>query len=579
MPLENIVVSEKSQFPGTGEMIHQWQGHPDVRDGFIYWLRGEFAAANAMIDSLYDHLRAIGEPGEYDAVMMSIKERRCNWNHVLHMQQFFPVAEVTNALQQVGWRRLQRKGQGREFRRSGGGFRPVQRERVVENGEKVVENGVVEVKRDMIENLHEGSCIKVPGIPQETISHISEPDVKPRVNCKGHSDAGLENGLNSIQNPSVKQNDKITAKTFVANEMVDGKTVNLFDGMKFYNEMLDISEVAKIFTLVNDMRAAGKRGELQGHTFVCSKRPMKGHGREMIHLGLPIANALPEDQNMLPIPQLLQDLIDRLVCTQVLTMKPDSCIIDVFDEGDYSHPQQWPSWYGRPVSVLFLTECEMTFGKSIVALYPGYYKGSLKLSLQPGSMLVMQGNSVDVAKYAMPSLKKQRILITFTKSQPRKPAPIDVHRLPSPALSPIPRWGPPPNRSPTHVRHPIPNYYRPTITNGVLPAQPVRPHQIFMHPPVAPVIPFPAPVALPPRLPLPGTGVFLPPGSNNSSSPSITVTNTNSSAEAGMENGVANPNEGKLNNTASSHKECNGSLNNAKKDQQQVVEIQANGKS
>ena len=34
-----------------------------------------------------------------------------------------------------------------------------------------------------------------------------------------------------------------------------------------------------------------------GQIFVVSKRPMKGHGREMIQLGLPIADAPPEDEN------------------------------------------------------------------------------------------------------------------------------------------------------------------------------------------------------------------------------------------------------------------------------------------
>ena len=33
-----------------------------------------------------------------------------------------------------------------------------------------------------------------------------------------------------------------------------------------------------------------------GQTFVALKRPMKGHGREMIQLGVPIADAPPEDE-------------------------------------------------------------------------------------------------------------------------------------------------------------------------------------------------------------------------------------------------------------------------------------------
>ncbi|KAJ6401738.1 hypothetical protein OIU84_013909 [Salix udensis] len=52
---------------GGGNEIHQhhlqrYQWLPvDERDGFISWLRGEFAAANAIIDSLCHHLRVVGE--------------------------------------------------------------------------------------------------------------------------------------------------------------------------------------------------------------------------------------------------------------------------------------------------------------------------------------------------------------------------------------------------------------------------------------------------------------------------------------------------------------------------------------
>lgn len=142
MPSGNVVISDKMQFPGggpggggaSGAEIHhhhrQW--FPDERDGFISWLRGEFAASNAIIDSLCNHLRMIGEPGEYDAVIGCIQQRRYNWSSVLHMQQYFSVAEVIYALQQVGWRRQQRyldpvKGVGKEHKRYGFGYRQGQR--------------------------------------------------------------------------------------------------------------------------------------------------------------------------------------------------------------------------------------------------------------------------------------------------------------------------------------------------------------------------------------------------------------------------------------------------------------------
>lgn len=139
MPSGNAVVSDgKSKFQaaaGAGEMR---QGHqppmwfPDERDGFISWLRGEFAAANAIIDGLCHHLPAVGEPGEYDALISLIQQRRSNWTSVLHMQQYFPVSEIFYALNQVSWKRQQQQQQRRyhdhskfgakEFRRTSPGF-------------------------------------------------------------------------------------------------------------------------------------------------------------------------------------------------------------------------------------------------------------------------------------------------------------------------------------------------------------------------------------------------------------------------------------------------------------------------
>lgn len=128
-----MVVPEKIPVQWYNHQQQPPHHHVDEREGFLMWLKGEFAAANAIIDALCHHLRAVGDPGEYDGVIGSIQQRRCNWNPVLHMQQYFSVAEVVYALQQVGWRRQQKPtgfdgsarvgGGGKGFRRGGRGQR------------------------------------------------------------------------------------------------------------------------------------------------------------------------------------------------------------------------------------------------------------------------------------------------------------------------------------------------------------------------------------------------------------------------------------------------------------------------
>ncbi|PPR97333.1 hypothetical protein GOBAR_AA23337 [Gossypium barbadense] len=288
------------------------------------------------------------------------------------------------------------------------------------------------------------------------------------------------------------------------------------------------------------------------------------------------------DRRIEAIPALLQDAIDRLVDSQVMTAKPDSCVIDVYNE---------------PICVMFLTECDITFGRMISVDHPGDFgdfRGSLKLSLAPGSLLVMHGKSADFAKHALPSVRKQRILITFTKYQPKK-SMSDNPRLPSPSLSQSSQWVSSPSRSPNHFRLSAgPKHYAAIPTTGVMPAPPIRPQippsngvqPLFVSTPVPPAIAFPASVPIPPgstgwpaaaprhpppRLPIPGTGVFLPPSGSNSASQqsSTTATEPNIPVETSspLENEIES---GKTNQHAASpevgldkkspKQDCNGSV-------------------
>nr|GMD15438.1 RNA demethylase ALKBH10B isoform X2 [Ipomoea batatas] len=532
------------------------------------WLRGEFAASNAIIDALCHHLRLLGEPGEYEGVIGCIQQRRCNWNAVLYMQQYFSVAEVVYALQQVESRK-QRRGfdGGVKVRRARGAWRNEGGLRDGNGRESEVHNSIAEAsskdlnsngsekldgaereveskqpaKKEFPERPESNSLTKNLGSSQ-TGDLQSEADKADRYSTNSDGSCGVENECNSTQVPHGKPNLTITPKTFVGKELCDGKMVNVVDGLKLYEEIISDSEVSELVTLVNDLRVAGKRGQLQGQTFIVSKRPMKGHGREMIQLGVPVtdvpgneaAAGISKDRKIEPIPVLLQDLIESLMSKQVFPVKPDSCMIDIFNEGDHSQPNMWPHWFGRPICVLFLTECDITYGKIIDSDHRGDYRGSLRLSLAPGSLLVMQGRSADFAKHAIPSLRKQRILVTLTKSHLEKMTSGDGLSAPSSIGTPSPHWVPRPSKSPNHIHHrPAgPRHYSPVpVPTTELAPNGIQP--IFVSTPVAPPMPFPAAVALPPasvgwaaappprhpppRLPVPGTGVFLPPGGSGNS--------------------------------------------------------------
>ncbi|CAN6342096.1 unnamed protein product [Urochloa humidicola] len=98
------MTSAAAGMPGSpvGSAASGGPAAPEVaaRDAVIGWFRGEFAAANAMIDALCGHLAQIGG-AEYEAAFAALHRRRANWFPVLHMQKFYPVADVTAELRRV----------------------------------------------------------------------------------------------------------------------------------------------------------------------------------------------------------------------------------------------------------------------------------------------------------------------------------------------------------------------------------------------------------------------------------------------------------------------------------------------
>lgn len=72
-----------------------------AKDVMITWFRGEFAAANAIIDELCGHIMQVrgSEGEEYEGVMAAIHRRRMNWIPLLQMQKYHPISQVTLQLQ------------------------------------------------------------------------------------------------------------------------------------------------------------------------------------------------------------------------------------------------------------------------------------------------------------------------------------------------------------------------------------------------------------------------------------------------------------------------------------------------
>lgn len=84
-----------------------------AKDAIIAWFRGEFAAANAIIDSLCNHLVLVdGGKSEYESVFSAIHRRRLNWIPILQMQKYYSIADVAVELRRVAEKKIVNRGEG-----------------------------------------------------------------------------------------------------------------------------------------------------------------------------------------------------------------------------------------------------------------------------------------------------------------------------------------------------------------------------------------------------------------------------------------------------------------------------------
>ncbi|KAL6619269.1 hypothetical protein ACP70R_034408 [Stipagrostis hirtigluma subsp. patula] len=461
---------------------------PEVaaRDAVIGWFRGEFAAANAMIDALCGHLAQIGGGAEYEPVFAALHRRRLNWLPVLHMQKFYPVADVTAELRRVADARAAAAAASCCYSEE-------------EAASTVIHEPMDELAALPAEpepepepELDHGDQDPAPqdpapaaeDEPNGAANHAVDHEADAEVDSSGdsserkaasteddavadghHTDQGSQ-GEHSLPEsyPICSDHEECIArperikiqKGFVAKESVKGHmassiftplgklSVNVVKGLKIYEDVFTTSEIVKVADFINEIRQAGRNGELSGReTFIFFNKQIKGNKREIIQLGVPLFQPTTEEANchIEPIPLVLQAVIDHLVLWRLIpeSRKPNSVIINFFDEDEHSQPYFKPPHLDNPISTLLLSETTMAFGRSLVTDSNGNYKGPLTLSLKQGSLLVMRGNSADMARHVVCPSSNRRVSITFARVRPS--TPVDLSPLPSPTKAMAP-WQP-----------------------------------------------------------------------------------------------------------------------------------------
>lgn len=491
-----VPVSVPVQMPAAPESF--------AKDAIIAWFRGEFAAANAMIDTLCNHLAQLtgGVGSEYEKVFAAIHLRRLNWIPILQMQKYHSIADVAIELQNVLDKKTENVG-GAEGVKISEEAMEVCLEGKKEKGtdeEVMKSNGNVDGDEVVVEE--EDS-------PDSDITDSGSQDVQPTTESTESQPTSENIGICGNHEECGGRSTQIKlTKGFVAKEPVKGHMVNVVKGLKLYENVFTVPELAKLSYFVDELRIAGQNGELSGETFILYNKQIKGNKRELIQFGVPIFGQISEGCNGEPIPALLQNVIDHLIQWELIPeyKKPNNCIINFFDEGEYSQPFLKPPHLEQPISTLLLSESTMAFGRVLGSDNDGNFKGPFMLTLKEGSLIVMRGNSADMARHVMCPSSNKRVSITFfrvrteTNRDQLTPVNKDRSQVTPPLTKAITLWQP---GVPTGYTMPS-GAFSGYGTMDVMPKWEVVRAPLVMLAPVTPM------VMSPRKMQQSGTGVFLP---------------------------------------------------------------------
>ncbi|CAD6261584.1 unnamed protein product [Miscanthus lutarioriparius] len=255
-------------------------------------------------------------------------------------------------------------------------------------------------------------------------------------------------------------------KDFRHMERVDGRMVNVLQGLELHTGVFSPAEQQRIVDYVHDLQDKGRRGLLGGskRTYSEPRKWMRGKGRATIQFGCCYNYATDRDGNPPgiirreeadPLPAPLKSMLHR----------------QRLRRGRLHPAARGPPRLRPPFcTVSFLAECAILFGRDLrVVSPPRVRRPGLHLAA-PGSVLVLAGNGADVAKHCVPAVHAKRISITFRKMDAAKlpfgfrPDPDLQNLKPLPLLAPVP--------VPVHVRPVVPsNDDSPSSTSSS------RPHQ------------------------------------------------------------------------------------------------------
>ena len=196
-------------------------------------------------------------------------------------------------------------------------------------------------------------------------------------------------------------------------------------GLDLFEDVVDHESEAEILDLVDAHIAQGRAGTLACKSYVAPPADWRrtGQGRETILFGVHVKCNKVQNAAVLPLPPLLEALLDRLQARGIFAAseRPDTCCVNAYEAGSWLPPHVDSAAFDRPFFTLSLLSVqEVVFGEAIGGA-DGEWTGPVRLALPLGSVLRVGGAAADSWMHALPRATARRVSLTFRRlSEPTR---------------------------------------------------------------------------------------------------------------------------------------------------------------
>ncbi|XP_020571363.1 uncharacterized protein LOC110018403 [Phalaenopsis equestris] len=169
----------------------------------------------------------------------------------------------------------------------------------------------------------------------------------------------------------LKKMQRVRRREFEHYVEIQGKYVNILEGLELHTRILSESDERKILDCVFDLRDKGRVGLL--------RKRIEGNPLWIIR-----------HEEVDPIPSKIKKMIKRMVswCILPADCVPNSCTINIYVEGACIPPHIDHRDFLRPFSIVsFISKCNILFGMKIYVVGPREFKGLIEIPLLVGSVL------------------------------------------------------------------------------------------------------------------------------------------------------------------------------------------------